>query len=129
MVTAAPSRASGGAAAIATRRVILESPWASDPGRNRIYLAQALRDSIRRGEAPIASHALAAWGVLSEKTDRDLGISTGTAWLAHAEAMVVYEDYGISPGMLEAIKRARSIGLKIEYRFLYRSKNDRFLGP
>ena len=38
--------------------VILESPFAGDVKRNTAYARAALRDSLLRGEAPIASHLL-----------------------------------------------------------------------
>jgi hypothetical protein len=38
--------------------VILESPFAGDVERNTLYARHALKDSLMRGEAPIASHLL-----------------------------------------------------------------------
>jgi hypothetical protein len=40
------------------KRVILESPFAGDVERNLRYARAALRDSLHRGEAPLASHLL-----------------------------------------------------------------------
>ena len=39
-------------------RVILESPYAGDIERNVAYARMAVRDSLAKGEAPIASHLL-----------------------------------------------------------------------
>lgn len=38
--------------------VIIESPYAGDVDRNLEYLRAAMRDCLKRGEAPFASHAL-----------------------------------------------------------------------
>ena len=40
------------------RRVIIESPYAGDVERNLRYLRACTRDSLMRGEAPFASHAI-----------------------------------------------------------------------
>lgn len=40
------------------KRVILESPYAGDVERNLTYARECVRDSLSRGEAPIASHLL-----------------------------------------------------------------------
>jgi hypothetical protein len=40
------------------RWVILESPYAGDVEANVAYARAAVRDSLMRGEAPIASHLL-----------------------------------------------------------------------
>lgn len=39
-------------------RVVLESPYSGDIKGNTKYARMALRDSLARGEAPIASHLL-----------------------------------------------------------------------
>ena len=40
------------------KRVILESPYSGDINRNIQYARMCVRDSLMRGEAPIASHLL-----------------------------------------------------------------------
>lgn len=40
------------------RIVVLESPYAGDIERNTNYARDCMRDSILRGEAPIASHLI-----------------------------------------------------------------------
>jgi len=69
------------------KRVILESPYAGDTAedveRNLTYAREALRDSLLRGEAPIASHLLYTQkGVLDDRIreERALGIAAGLAW-------------------------------------------------
>jgi hypothetical protein len=99
------------------RLVILESPYAGDVERNTLYARRALKDSLMRGEAPIASHLLYPQ-VLDDliPSERQLGIDAGLAWRKVAEATVVYQDYGISPGMEYGIKLARERGIPVEYR-------------
>jgi hypothetical protein len=103
------------------RRVILESPYAGDRDieRNTAYAREALRDSLQRGEAPLASHLLYTQpGVLSDNIpiEREKGIAAGLAWLTVADAMVIYHDLDISPGMKAAIAEAEKLGVPIEMR-------------
>jgi hypothetical protein len=103
------------------RRVILESPYAGDVEANINYARCCLRDSLCRGEAPIASHLLYTQpGVLCDDTpeERKLGINAGLTWLGVADAMVVYMDRGVSPGMKAAIEQAEYWPISIEYRWL-----------
>lgn len=101
--------------------VILESPYAGDLERNITYARACLRDSLLRGEAPIASHLLYTQpGVLDDNIpqERQHGIDAGLAWRAVAEATVVYDDLGITQGMSYGIRAAKKAGLPIEYRQL-----------
>lgn len=104
-------------------RVILESPLSAVTRAaiefNKEYAKRAMRDSLKRGEAPYASHLLFDQpGVLDElnANDRILGMAAGQAWYSCAEKIVVYEDYGISPGMYAGIGVALKLGIPIEYR-------------
>lgn len=103
------------------RRVIIESPYAGDVARNIEYARQCLRDSLARGEAPIASHLLYTQpGVLRDEDpgERQWGINAGLAWGPVAEATVVYDDLGVSKGMAYGIGRAIEDGRRVEYRSL-----------
>jgi len=103
------------------RRVILESPYAGHRERNIAYARRCLRDSLRRGEAPIASHLLYTQeGVLDDDRldERQLGIEAGLAWGTVAEATVVYADLGISAGMRLGMERAAAEGRAVEMRML-----------
>jgi hypothetical protein len=106
------------------RLVILESPYAGTAGeveQNVAYARQCLRDSLNRGESPLASHLLYAQpGVLDDTIpeERALGIEAGLAWGKAAEASVVYVDRGVSPGMRQGINRARAEGRRVEFRSL-----------
>ena len=104
------------------RLVILESPFAEDIEKNISYARACVRDSLHRGEAPIASHILYAQdGILNDDIaeERQLGIDAGLAWKKVADASVVYTDYGITKGMQYGIEAAREAGIPVEYRKIY----------
>lgn len=103
------------------RLVILESPFAGDVERNTRYARAALRDALGRGDAPIASHLLYTQpGVLDDDVpaERQWGIDAGLAWRRVAEATVVYQDLGISPGMRYGVLAAEASGIPVEYRHI-----------
>jgi hypothetical protein len=112
------------------RRVILESPYAGrgcwlrqlfERWRNRRYARACVRDSLVRGEAPIASHLLYTQpGILRDelRAERQWGIDAGLAWRTVADATVVYVDRGISSGMQYGIRAAEGAGKPVEYRRL-----------
>ena len=97
--------------------VIIESPYA---GKSRWKIVRALRtaenvefaraclrDSLRRGEAPIASHLLYTQrGVLRDSipAERAQGIAAGLAWARVADFQAFYTDFGWSSGMLAALR-------------------------
>ena len=105
------------------RLVVIESPLA--PGgkhslrSNQDYARQCMKDSLRRGEAPYASHLLYPQ-VLDDfnATERAMGMEAGFAWGAAASTVAVYTDRGISRGMTEGIKRAHARGATIVFRSL-----------
>jgi hypothetical protein len=101
------------------RLVILESPYAGDVEANVEYARRCVRDSLSRGEAPIASHLLYTQpGILDDgkPEERQWGIDAGLAWRAVAQASVVYTDRGISRGMEYGINAAAKAGVMIEFR-------------
>lgn len=103
------------------RLVILESPYAGAVERNVAYARAAVRDSLLRGEAPIASHLLYTQpGVLDDAipSERQHGIDAGLAWRARADASVVYVDLGISRGMQFGMDAAAAAGIPVEIRSL-----------
>ena len=100
-------------------KVILESPFAGDIERNIDYARKCMRDSLIKGEFPIASHLLYTQdGILDDTIpeERKLGILAGLEWGKQAEKTVVYTDYGISSGMEWGIKSAQENNREIEYR-------------
>lgn len=102
-----------------TRLVIIESPFAGDVEENVAYARRCVRDSLLRGEAPIASHLLYTQpGILNDDIpeERMHGIAAGLAWRRVADASVVYIDRGISAGMQYGIDRAKEAGIPVEFR-------------
>ena len=103
----------------AVRLVIIESPFAGDVRRNVTYARAAMADCLARGEAPYASHLLYTQpGVLDDTipAERRQGIEAGIAWGDKADATVVYQDLGITPGMQQGIDRARAATRPVELR-------------
>lgn len=95
--------------------VILESPYAGNLSLHTRYARAAMRDSLLRGEAPMASHLLYTQ-VLDDgdPLERAMGITAGLAW--QADKTVVYTDCGISNGMEHGIRVAQLSSRPIEYR-------------
>lgn len=107
------------------RRVIIESPSADhgDPDKRRLfdaYLRLCIKDSLKRGEAPFASHGFYPW-VLDDEvpTERDIGMAAGFAWGEVADTIAVYKDLGVSLGMYKGIAHAKRHLITIEYRQLF----------
>lgn len=101
------------------RLVIVESPFAGDVEANIQCARRCVRDSLSRGEAPIASHLLyTQQGILDDDipSERQWGIDAGLAWRAVAEASVVYVDRGISKGMEYGMAAAKEAGMPVEIR-------------
>lgn len=115
-------------------RVVIESPYAGAVKKHTLYARRALFDSLKRGEAPIASHLLHTQ-VLSDGNpdEREWGISAGLAWISVADRMAVYVDYGVSRGMRSAIETAESFQIPIDYRSIGQNDSvlevDLFTGP
>lgn len=106
-------------------RVILESPYAGDIERNINYARLAVRDSLSRGEAPIASHLLYTQdGILDDNIpeERQWGIDAGLAWKEVAEKHVFYIDYGYSKGMEYAKQYATDNNITVEERRILSNK-------
>ena len=107
-------------------RVILESPYAGEVERNINYARQCVRDSVLRGEAPIASHLLFTQeGILNDEIpeERWLGINAGLAWKEVAEKHIFYIDFGMSKGMEYALLQAKQNDKPIEFRKIMQLKH------
>ena len=126
---------SGSGSGSGPRLVILESPYAANPvtlatvGEHEEYGRRCLRDSLLRGEAPLASHLLYTQSINgweedgavlddSKPAERAIGIEAGLAWGLLAEATVAYVDMGVSGGMLLGLERARAEHRPVEFRTL-----------
>ena len=111
--------------AVPRRRVVIESPFAARPDwsveSNIDYARQCMRNSILRGEAPIASHLLYTQpGILDDNIpeERALGIECGLIWAQVGSFSVFYTDHGWSSGMLLAL---HNHNLRRNYPFRIRS--------
>lgn len=101
------------------KRVNIESPLSGDFARNIRYARLCCIDSLRRGEAPFASHLLFTQMLDDEQySARRLGMQAGTAWAMVADLCAVYVDFGESAGMLEGIKVALAHRIAVERRTL-----------
>jgi len=101
--------------------VILESPFAGTVEANIKYARACVRDSLQRGEAPMASHILYTQpGILNDDVpaERAMGIDAGLAWRNASSGSVIYTDRGISNGMLYGIEAAKKSGKTVEFRTL-----------
>ena len=120
------------------RLVILESPFKGkgdtetarrlDEVENILYARRCVRDSLLRGESPIASHLLyTQTGILRDDVpeERALGIAAGLEWKAVAHVSVVYADRGISEGMQLGMDAASETGLPVEVRYLDLADEER----
>jgi len=99
--------------------VDIESPYAGNVETNICYARDCMRDSLKRGEFPLASHLLYTQpGILNDAIleERNLGIAAGKAWAEHAHLTAIYTDLGISIGMKGGIKNAEQRGRRVVYR-------------
>lgn len=99
--------------------VIIESPYAGDIETNTRYARAALRDSLGRGEAPLASHLLYTQpGVLDDGDagERRLGMKAGHCWIRQAGIVAVYQDLGVSKGMVDGMMIAERLNVRILFR-------------
>lgn len=105
------------------RIVIIESPYAGKSLEeiewNVRYARAALLDCLNRGEAPFASHLLYTQVLDDTNPDqRGAGILAGLAIGERSDATVVYDDLGISPGMVIGMMNAHYAKRPIEHRSL-----------
>ena len=106
------------------KRVILESPYAGFVERNIKYARECLKDSLKRGESPIASHLLYTQeGILDDNLERERqwGVNAGLIWKEVADLHVFYIDFGISAGMQYGIDYATKNNIQVEYRTIYKT--------
>jgi len=104
------------------RRVIIESPLAGNVKLNTEYARVCMRDSLRRGEAPFASHLLYTQVLDDLKPEeRKQGMEAGFTWNEVADLTVVYTDLGVSEGMKRGIETAKKVNRPVEFRQLFKS--------
>ena len=105
--------------------VYVESPFKGEnwelTARNVYYARLCVRDCLKRGEAPYASHLFFTQaGILNDaiQEERVLGIAAGQAMGDRFNLRAVYEDFGTSRGMEYGIRRAEMLKQPLEYRRL-----------
>lgn len=104
------------------KRVIIESPYAGAVKENIHYARKCIKDSLNKGEAPLASHLLYTQeGILDDDIpeERRLGLEAGLAWLESCDIHVFYVDLGWSKGMDAARACSLKMGNRIEIRRIY----------
>ena len=102
-------------------KVIIESPYAGEVRDNLEYARLCVKDSLDKGEAPLASHLLYTQpGILDDfnQAERDKGIEAGLTWMKSADKVIYYIDNGMSIGMKYSLLYAKLLEKKIEYRKL-----------
>ncbi len=101
-------------------RVILESPFAGNIQRNRLYARLAMNIAIlEHDEAPLAFHTVYTQ-CLNDKdpAHRKLGIERSFPWYEVAEKIIYMVDRGISVGMKDGFIAAKKLGKEVEFRTL-----------
>lgn len=86
------------------RPIVIESPFGGCVPLNRAYLQACIRDCLRLGETPYASHQMLTWA-LDDKNpeERALGIEAGIDFRDKCMlSSVFYVDLGWSTGMNDA---------------------------
>lgn len=99
--------------------VIIESPYAGEVAANVAYARAAMRDSLDRGEHPLASHLLYTQpGILDDENpeERAREIAAGLAWRKAGAKAVFYVDRGWSSGMVAARETYIAEGVPFEER-------------
>ena len=105
--------------------VAVLSPYSGPtPGHTKAHEAYAMLavlDSLRRGEAPFASHLFYTRdGLLDDNVpeDRKAGMEAGWAFVRTLDHVVAYVDLGVSPGMQEDVDQATASDRAVESRSL-----------
>lgn len=115
--------------------VFIESPSYGDLSRNIKYAQRAMSDSLQRGEAPIVYYLLYPQYLhyqqaenIDDTDNRSVenknSIRATLQWLTKSDELIVYEDYGITPSMLQGINHATRQNKKITYRKIGKNPED-----
>lgn len=110
-----------------SRLAIIESAYRSrarDVNEARMqeaYAAASMRNSLSRGEYPLAGHLLYTRpGVLDDTDDmeHELRVNAALGWSDVADVLVVYVDLGVTEAMELVIAEAQYAQRPVEYRSL-----------
>lgn len=88
---------------------VIESPFAASAERtqeeHRIHALKLCRVIALRGDLPLASHVYAPQFLFESHADeRDAGIGIQKEFLWFADGVLVWDDWGITPGMKAALQ-------------------------
>lgn len=98
--------------------VVVESPFSGNVELNVRYARAAVRQCIKAGTVPLASHLLYTQpGILDDNdpAERTLGIQLGFEARRLAAKTLVFTDLGISAGMMQGVADAERRGCPVEF--------------
>lgn len=100
--------------------VMIASRYSGDTARNVEYAKLCMKDALRRGEAPFASHLLYP-GILddTDPAERQRGMQAGWEWMSICHKVAFYTDLDWSQGMFDDLKMALVLKKPMELRTLY----------
>ena len=102
------------------RSVVLISPFAAEDfsiaAAVQRYGERCVRDSLGRGESPLASHLFYSTLNVRNPIERDIGLLSQLSWIPKSDMVAVYVDFGLTKAMEVAINTAQIKSKKIEYR-------------
>ena len=97
--------------------VFIVSPYRGDIEQNEAFLAECFRDSIARGECPVAGHAMYPRVLMdADPEERALGVALGHVLMACSDRVAVYAKLGVSDGMRLDVAEAGRLGLAVDWR-------------
>lgn len=121
-----------------SRIVVIESPYSGNIAKNVMYAQRAMLDARKRGEIALVPHLL--WTqhyqcpdvFVSDYDDkykvegcgREESLEQIKTLRRLANKVVFYLDYGMSPGMNDAVKDCKENGYACEERYI--GKNDEY---
>lgn len=87
------------------------SPYSGDIEMNIAYLKKCLRELISMSIIPVASHIYLPQ-VLNDNIpeEREIGTSMGIRMIDYCDALISFEDRGVSKGMVDELTHATNIG-------------------
>lgn len=93
------------------------SPYSGDVERNKAYLRKCMAQVLAEGHTPVAGHAYLP-DVLddSDPEQRQRGIRAGHDLLSICKEVHVFADHGISAGMWQDIRFARTVAIRVIMR-------------
>lgn len=99
-------------------KVIIESPFAGNVNRNRLYARLSMNISLlEHGESPLAFHTIYTQCLSdADPIHRKLGIERSFPWYEVADKVVYMVDRGISTGMHDGYIAAQNLGKSVEFR-------------